>query len=294
MRSYKMTENNSAKKKNVREARNTKQSKAEKTQLLKKYFPEIKWDEFLDSIVNVVEGRENLSMSFAGSYLMAKFKECKVFLCDRNFTMERIANKIKDIRRHYKQKSLATSIASIKNPDKKKGIITSMTPDVAVNVSEFWLRKKYSVNVGKEGVWISLDNGDTILDCEKELHVFTVDVDQATIDAILTKAEEKWNGRIEISGDKTFKQKLYHAALQRGIEVVGYDGGVGIVKEPSASNNPITELNTSQTSSGEENTKKSENNVKNNSALSASSFIQRNNDVDLDNDDDFLDLNVVE
>lgn len=280
------------------EKSNTKklrQTRADKAELLKKHFPEIKFDDVLDSIVNVVEGKDSLSMSFAGSYLMAKFKECKMFLCDRNFTMERIAQKIKDIRRHFKQKSLAASIASVRNPDKKNGVINPIPPNVAVNVSEFWMRKKYSVNVGKEGVWVALDNGDTILDCDRELHVFTVDMDQATIDAILTKAEEKWNRRIEISGDKTFKQKLYHAAIQRGIEVVGYDGGVGFVKEPTE-NNPSPAVATPQasSSSGKDDVKKPEKVVKENNTSSSLSALQFDDDVNLDNDDDFLDIHVVE
>lgn len=302
-----------------------RQSNDEKEKLLKKHFSELNFKEFLDNIVNVVEGKDRLSISFAGSYLLAKLKDCKMYLCDRNFTMETLANKIKEVRRHYKQKSLAASIASIKNPDPHSATANNfkpMPPAIAVKVSEFWLQKKYQVNVGKEGVWISLDNDDTILDCNNELHVFTVDVDQATIDAILTKAKEQWNGRIEISGDKAFKQKLYHAAVKAGVEVVGYDGGVGIVKEPEPK--PV-EQETSQELSKElknegdvlasapvqpaqpaqpvqpvqpvqsvqdapENTS---DNKDANTSLSVNTLQSIQNDS-LDDDDEFLDFNVIE
>lgn len=296
-----------------------RQSNDEKEKLLKKHFSELNFKEFLDNIVNVVEGKDRLSISFAGSYLLAKLKDCKMYLCDRNFTMETLANKIKEVRRHYKQKSLAASIASIKNPDPHSATANNfkpMPPAIAVKVSEFWLQKKYQVNVGKEGVWISLDNDDTILDCNNELHVFTVDVDQATIDAILTKAKEQWNGRIEISGDKAFKQKLYHAAVKAGVEVVGYDGCVGIVKEPEPK--PV-EQETSQELSKElknegdvlasapvqpaqpvqpvqsvqdapENTS---DNKDANTSLSVNTLQSIQNDS-LDDDDEFLDFNVIE
>ena len=275
-----------------------RQSNAEKEKLLKKHFSEISFKEFLDSIINVVEGKDRLSISFAGSYLLAKLKECKMYLYDRNFNMESLAKKIKDVRRHYKQKSLAASIASIKNPNPHTAAnsFKPMAPAITAELSKFWSQKKYQVNVGKEGVWINLDNDDTILDCYNELHVFTVDVDQATINAILTKAKEQWNSRIEISGDKAFKQKLYHAAIEQGIEVVGYNGGVGIVKEPKPINQDTSEIKSKnnedvsasasmQTAQANHETTSNEKNT--NTSLS-SKFFQSISDNYPDDDDELL------
>lgn len=200
-----------------------KQDRQSKVDYLKRMFPKIDASKYADLIANIDASGEKVTIHFhEGSRVKIDEEEKEVRQFGIGDHAKALAWAIAD----------STLLRFFAHPDddwgraKRPGGAVKLSPlsrDECDRLVEAWKARGFeNASPSPRGVWVEVDTLSTLLDRGNEAFLRGSVTDNAIL-ALMMKASQEWDGRIELIGSDDYKLQAWKIAQEVGVTVVGYE-----------------------------------------------------------------------
>lgn len=199
------------------------QDRTSKIKALRAAFPKIDFANYIDDIASVDRWGHQVNIHFFGGGHVKADSEKKSVL---HFGF---AERAKQFARSLAE-GVVWSFVNIEGEPEGRARnagsparFTPLTQEESERIAAAWFaRGVQQISPTPIGVWIELGENTRMLDRGSEAFVYGK-VSEDALAALMVKAKEDWNGRIELMGSDAFKLQAWEYAQAAGIVVIGYE-----------------------------------------------------------------------